>query len=181
MGRAVASVVACSREWHALLQNHGARRTDDRAHLERRFLTRWALGRMGRARAREVRRHCLVSHVVHARCEAGGAAGDAVARAGRRSRYDVGERQDLSATHRARARLARTHLPAGTLHAGENTIAVAALDTYATGGMLGTAGQRKLTLADGTVDSAQRRMEISDRAGRHGRSRLARRGSPQAA
>ncbi len=36
------------------------------------------------------------------------------------------------------------------LHAGENTVAVAALDTYATGGMLGTASQRHLTLADGT-------------------------------
>jgi sialate O-acetylesterase len=41
-------------------------------------------------------------------------------------------------------------LPPGTLRAGENTIAVAALDTYATGGMLGTAGQRSLTLEDGT-------------------------------
>jgi sialate O-acetylesterase len=35
------------------------------------------------------------------------------------------------------------------LHAGENTVAVAALDTYATGGMLGTGNQ--VTLADGTV------------------------------
>jgi sialate O-acetylesterase len=37
------------------------------------------------------------------------------------------------------------------LHAGENTIAIAALDTYATGGMLGTPSQRTLTLADGTM------------------------------
>jgi sialate O-acetylesterase len=41
-------------------------------------------------------------------------------------------------------------LDINTLRAGENTIAVAALDTYATGGMLGTPAQRHLTLADGT-------------------------------
>jgi sialate O-acetylesterase len=42
-------------------------------------------------------------------------------------------------------------LEANTLHAGENTLAVSALDTYASGGMTGTANQRHLTLADGTV------------------------------
>jgi sialate O-acetylesterase len=42
-------------------------------------------------------------------------------------------------------------LDAQALQAGENTLAVAALDTYATGGMLGTASQRTLVLADGTV------------------------------
>jgi alpha-glucuronidase len=42
-------------------------------------------------------------------------------------------------------------LPASVLHAGENTIAVAALDTYAAGGMYGPAGKRALRLADGTV------------------------------
>jgi len=42
-------------------------------------------------------------------------------------------------------------LEANTLHAGENTLAVSALDTYANGGMTGTANQRHLTLADGTV------------------------------
>jgi sialate O-acetylesterase len=42
-------------------------------------------------------------------------------------------------------------LDAGTLHGGVNSIAVAALDTYSTGGMLGTASQRVLMLADGTV------------------------------
>ena len=41
-------------------------------------------------------------------------------------------------------------LDMNTLRAGENTIAVAALDTYMTGGMLGTAPQRHLTLGDGT-------------------------------
>jgi sialate O-acetylesterase len=41
-------------------------------------------------------------------------------------------------------------LDVNTLRAGENTIAVAALDTYMTGGMLGTAAQRHLTLGDGT-------------------------------
>jgi sialate O-acetylesterase len=38
----------------------------------------------------------------------------------------------------------------GTLHAGENTIAVAALDTYAPGGMYGPAEKRFVQLADGT-------------------------------
>jgi sialate O-acetylesterase len=42
-------------------------------------------------------------------------------------------------------------LNSDVLHAGENTLAVAALDTYLTGGMLGTASQRSITLADGTV------------------------------
>ncbi|MBX5462593.1 MAG: beta galactosidase jelly roll domain-containing protein [Steroidobacteraceae bacterium] len=42
-------------------------------------------------------------------------------------------------------------LAAGALRAGENTIAVAALDTYATGGMLAPATERKIVLADGTV------------------------------
>jgi sialate O-acetylesterase len=42
-------------------------------------------------------------------------------------------------------------LAPGTLHAGENSIAIAALDTYATGGMLGATSQRTITLANGTV------------------------------
>src|SRR5262249_59492860 len=37
-----------------------------------------------------------------------------------------------------------------TLHPGENTIAVAALDTYRDGGMTGKPEQRHVTLADGT-------------------------------
>jgi sialate O-acetylesterase len=41
-------------------------------------------------------------------------------------------------------------LDANVLHAGENTIAVAALDTYATGGMTGAPADRRITLADGT-------------------------------
>jgi sialate O-acetylesterase len=41
-------------------------------------------------------------------------------------------------------------LDMNVLRAGENTIAVAALDTYATGGMLGTPDQHHLTLGDGT-------------------------------
>jgi sialate O-acetylesterase len=36
------------------------------------------------------------------------------------------------------------------LHAGENTIAIAALDTYATGGVYGPADRRAIHLADGT-------------------------------
>lgn len=42
-------------------------------------------------------------------------------------------------------------LAADALRPGENTIAVAALDTYATGGMLAPATERKIVLADGTV------------------------------
>ena len=42
-------------------------------------------------------------------------------------------------------------LGSDVLHAGENTLAVAALDTYLTGGMLGSASQRSIMLADGTV------------------------------
>ena len=42
-------------------------------------------------------------------------------------------------------------LDANVLHAGENTLSVAALDTYMTGGMTGAPNQRRLTLADGTV------------------------------
>lgn len=41
-------------------------------------------------------------------------------------------------------------LDMNVLRAGENTVAVAALDTYATGGMLGTPSQLHLTLGDGT-------------------------------
>ncbi|MEP7246698.1 MAG: sialate O-acetylesterase, partial [Gammaproteobacteria bacterium] len=41
-------------------------------------------------------------------------------------------------------------LPPKLLHAGENTIAIAALDTYASGGMYGPTGKRALRLADGT-------------------------------
>lgn len=40
-------------------------------------------------------------------------------------------------------------LPAGLLHAGENTIAIAALDTYGFGGINGPAAQRALKFADG--------------------------------
>jgi len=42
-------------------------------------------------------------------------------------------------------------LEAGTLHAGINTIAVAALDTYSSGGMIGTLNQRTLRFSDGTT------------------------------
>jgi sialate O-acetylesterase len=42
-------------------------------------------------------------------------------------------------------------LGSDVVHAGENTLAVSALDTYMTGGMLGTASQRSVTLGDGTV------------------------------
>jgi sialate O-acetylesterase len=42
-------------------------------------------------------------------------------------------------------------LDMNVLRAGENTIAVAALDTYMAGGMDGAPSARRLTLADGTV------------------------------
>ncbi|HEU4625876.1 MAG TPA: alpha-glucuronidase family glycosyl hydrolase [Steroidobacteraceae bacterium] len=41
-------------------------------------------------------------------------------------------------------------LSAAKLHAGENTIAIAALDTYATGGLYGPAERRAIHFADGT-------------------------------
>jgi sialate O-acetylesterase len=42
-------------------------------------------------------------------------------------------------------------LDVNMLRAGENTIAVAALDTYLTGGMLAPPSQRSITLSDGTI------------------------------
>ena len=42
-------------------------------------------------------------------------------------------------------------LEANVLRAGENTIAIAAIDTYLTGGMTGAPNQRRVTLANGTV------------------------------
>lgn len=45
----------------------------------------------------------------------------------------------------------RYYLPAGTLRAGQNVIAVNVLDTYGNGGLHGTPDKRSLQLADGTV------------------------------
>jgi sialate O-acetylesterase len=43
------------------------------------------------------------------------------------------------------------NVPAGLLHAGENTIVVGALDTYGFGGMWGPESERALQLADGSA------------------------------
>jgi sialate O-acetylesterase len=53
-------------------------------------------------------------------------------------------------------------LPRGTLRAGNNTIVVNALDTYATGGLYGPAQDRVLRLSDGTaIPLAQWRYQVA--------------------
>ncbi len=115
--------------------------------------------------AHEVRRHRLVSHVIpRSAWKQAAQARDAHLWPDRRSRHHLDEREDRRLHIRCRHGSQRTRSTLDVLRAGENTIAVAALDTYATGGMLGTLAQHASHARRWNGDPAQRRVEVRDRA-----------------
>ena len=150
LGRDVGGLVAAS---HSRAPRGGA--VGDRAggRVAQGAARARTLGAMGRARARQLRRHGVVSHERDVVRPAGAAVGDAVIGFRRRDGSDVDQRPtDRRRTGEARRQIPRRssgRVPGATIDCraarcrpGENVIVVNVLDTYATGGLVGPAEQR---------------------------------------